>query len=184
MFCVWSFCFVRTHLGSCHCNNIHKLCFNAIVQLFDKSAIFTLPWSRESKAKEGYWSTSPNVNAHLHWIHLFFTTIVAHSLVYLRFPFHFHSPNPPSTSTPSIPHLFPVFHRFSSHSLFFTSPSRCLPPHPLPSLRAPEGTGGIVAMNLVCTSGGACTYDPADSSCTHSQDLVVLCSKQSMCWCM
>ena len=69
-------------------------------------------------------------------------------------------------STCSLPlHLLPVSHTAPS------SPS-------FPSLpRVSGGTGRIEAANLKCTSSDDCTFSTDTSGCTHSQDLVLQCSK-------
>ena len=71
-------------------------------------------------------------------------------------------------------------------TLYFQQSALCLihllPPIPYLSLpcSVSGGTGNIEATSLRCTSSGDCTFNTATGGCTHSQDLVLQCSKLSM----
>ena len=71
-------------------------------------------------------------------------------------------------------------------TLYFQPSAPCqihlLPPVPYLSLpcSVSGGTGNIEATNLHCTSSGHCTFSTDTAGCTHSQDLVLQCSKLSM----
>ena len=49
--------------------------------------------------------------------------------------------------------------------------------YPTLSCSVAGGTGRIEATNLACDSSGVCSFSTATASCTHSQDLVLQCSK-------
>lgn len=160
-----TFCFVRTHSWTAAIATYTICAFYSLFMLIliNLSSLH-LSISRFKNKNDDFLTT----NTHMYTLNTSILYCYCNSLNSLPSP----SPHPHSllhlhlSPSPLLPFCL---------SLILTSPSRCLPPPPLLSLRAPEEAGEILAMNLVRR-----VYQADLEVCTHIDDLVVLCSKPAV----